>query len=629
MSRDLVTKEPSWSMDRVRRILPPVILFAIALAVRLSFLLQIEAYPNFELIRNRLDDQVVFDYWAKSILRSETPDFSTTGHEFAYWAEKNKGVFPQAPLYPYFLAGLYKLLGFRYDWVRGIQMLLGSLTTVLVYLIGRRYLHPGPAFLCGLAAAFYGPFVFYEATFLRAGIFGFVAALCLYLLQLSADARSTPARPLRLLCVGAGLALAVGVLLRPNFLVFAIPATLWLYLERSSRQEPADVQNRIVSARGAAVLTLIGLVLPLIPVIAVNSIRSGRLAFISANGPYIFFIGNVHDAPGHRTGITPYYRAVKASGPRESVDLLKEALKDIRQHPKDYLRLQLRKVKYFFASQELPNNLSYSMAGKLNPALSLAFLEFYLIFPAALLGLALSFRNWRPFSLLHLFIFCYLVATVAFYVLSRLRQPVLIPLIVFAGLAAQQWWSAVAEKRFVRAVAGLTLVVLMAAYLKPHPARHRTSDYEMAAAAYFSLAGELERDMRLDEARRYYIRALVLNPDHDKALMQILTLGSRAPHIPNQDISSNRAGAEALSDEARQLVEGEEYNKALRLLEKAAQLAPDHFLPHHYLSNVYFIKGEHLHAMEHLEKALELSPESQLFRENLKTLRRRVAAPRR
>ncbi len=96
----------------MRKILPALILFGIAVSVRLAFLIQMEAYPKFELIRNRLDDQVVSDYWAKSILRRETPDFSTTGHEFAYWAEKNKGVFPQAPLYPYLLAALLQVTGF-------------------------------------------------------------------------------------------------------------------------------------------------------------------------------------------------------------------------------------------------------------------------------------------------------------------------------------------------------------------------------------------------------------------------------------------------------------------------------------------------------------------------------------
>jgi hypothetical protein len=69
-------------MEHLRKALPPVAIFALAFTVRLVFLFHIEAYPKFERIRNRLDDQVVFDYWAKSIVRGETPDFSSTGHEY-------------------------------------------------------------------------------------------------------------------------------------------------------------------------------------------------------------------------------------------------------------------------------------------------------------------------------------------------------------------------------------------------------------------------------------------------------------------------------------------------------------------------------------------------------------------
>ena len=65
---------------------------------------------------------MVFDRWAKSIAAGEPYDYSTSGHEFAYWAAQHPGVYPQAPLYPYFLAALYRVYGFRYDLVRAVQM---------------------------------------------------------------------------------------------------------------------------------------------------------------------------------------------------------------------------------------------------------------------------------------------------------------------------------------------------------------------------------------------------------------------------------------------------------------------------------------------------------------------------
>ena len=88
-------------------------------------------------------------------------------------------------------------------------------------------------------------------------------------------------------------------------------------------------------ARRAAGLFLVGLGLPILPVAAVNSIRSGSLAFVSSSAPYNFSVGNVHDAPGDVPWTSPYYFKVKASGPPETIHLFREALADIRSHPLD------------------------------------------------------------------------------------------------------------------------------------------------------------------------------------------------------------------------------------------------------------------------------------------------------
>src|SRR6185295_2131554 len=49
---------------RALRRLLPLLVGLVALAVRAAFLLGIEAYPKFELIRNRLDDQFFLHTWA-------------------------------------------------------------------------------------------------------------------------------------------------------------------------------------------------------------------------------------------------------------------------------------------------------------------------------------------------------------------------------------------------------------------------------------------------------------------------------------------------------------------------------------------------------------------------------------
>ncbi len=584
-----------------------ILIFLLALCVRLYYLAGIEAYPRFEHIKNRLDDQVVFDRWAKSIVAGERFDYATSGHEFAYWAAQSPGVYPQAPLYPFFVATCYRLFGFRYDLVRATQMLLGAASCALLYLLARRFLSRPTAALCGLAAAFYGPFVFYEGTLLRAGLFTFVAVAGLLLLMLAAEASP---RRLSWLSSAAGLALSAGVLLRPNYLLVAIMAAGWLYRMRAGERPRA---RRSLAWLAAAV------VIPLLPVVAVNSARGGSPAFLSSNGPYILFVGNVHDAPGTTAGTSPYYRQVKASAPAGEVDLVREVLTDVSRHPGAFLRLQVKKAVYFFSAMEIPNNLSYAMARETNPRLAFAGLELYLLLPLALVGLAVSLRRPQRYLLLYLFGFGYWAATVAFYVLSRLRQPVVPVLLIFAGVALEAWWRALGAGRW-RLAGGSAIAVLVATVgLKPAPAVHRNADYQMAAAAYVSVAEELERAGSGERARRSYARGLALNPDYREALERLAVLDAGRFSPPGPEVR-------AMCEQARAAAEVGETSVALKLLERAAELAPGSALPYRYLSNVHYLAGDSRRAMRALEAAVEREPLHELDRRNLKRLRRSVAS---
>ncbi len=605
------------------RISVPLLIFALALGVRFYYLAGIEAYPRFECIKNRLDDQVVFDVWARSIVAGERFDYAASGHEFAYWAAQNPGVYPQAPLYPFFVAACYRLFGFRYDLVRAVQMLAGAASCALLYLLARRFLARPAAALCGLAAAFYGPFVFYEGALLRAGLFTFVAVAGLLLVTVAAEAAP---RGLALRSSAAGLALSAGVLLRPNYLLVAALAAGWLYWTRA-RSSPSAATLRLPpfegtlsEARRSLAWLAAALVLPLLPIAAVNSVRSGSPAFLSSNGPYIFFIGNVHDAPGTTAGISPYYRQVKASAPAGEVDLVREALADVARHPGEFLRLQAKKAVHFFSAAEIPNNLSYAMARETNPRLAIAALQFYLLLPLALAGVAVSLRRPRRYLLLYLFAGGYWAATVAFYVLSRLRQPVVPVLLIFAAVALEAWWRVLRARRFSLAGATALAVVAVTAWLAPGPPDHRSADYQMAAAAHVSVAEERERGGRADAARRHYARALALNPDYRSALERLAVLDAGRP-APGPEIL-------ALCEQARRSAAEGASAEAVKLLERAVELAPDSALPHRYLSNVHYLAGEPRRAMRALEAAVELEPLQDLDRANLKRLRQEVARRR-
>jgi len=152
---------------RVYRLVVPLAIGMVGLAVRVAFLSGIQAYPKFELIRNSLDDQVFFQSWALSILGGRPLDLAATGHEFAYWAAARPGVFPQDPLYAWMLAAIYRVFGFQFDLVRWGQAALGAAAAALTCVLALRIVRWPAAMVAGLAVALYGPLVFYEAAFLR------------------------------------------------------------------------------------------------------------------------------------------------------------------------------------------------------------------------------------------------------------------------------------------------------------------------------------------------------------------------------------------------------------------------------------------------------------------------------
>ncbi len=606
------TDRPSTHRDLDRWMTAMVV--ALAFGLRLFYLVGIEAYPKFELIKNRLDDQVVFDSWAKSIAAGDDFDYQSTGHEFVHWTTAAPGIYPQAPLYPYFVATFYRLAGFRYDALRGLQMLIGALACGLLYRLGRRFLQPTTAGLCALGLAAYGPQIFYEGTLLRAALFTAVGLLALerlyHLQDHLADPKADPRAgrwTLPRLALTAGLVLAVGVLMRPNYLLFAGVVGLWLswWVRRDKNRRPL------------VAWWALGLVVPLLPIIALNSWRSGHPAFLSSNGPYIFFISNVHDASGTSAGPSPYYYEVKDRSKAAEIDLVRLALDDIRRHPRAYVERQLVKLGAFFGPREQPNNLSFEMALETNPRLRLAAVRMSWILPLAALGLVFARRQRH--LLLHLFLWSCTLSTVLFYVLARLRLPVVPVLLILAGLALEGLWQTWHRGRRSWALLAAVAAIAGSLALSGWPIRLRPNDYAMAAAAYVSRAELDERQGDLEQARRRYGRALVLNPEHQQAVAKVRQL------YPDPALAPDLAdGVQTLLLEAEQRANEQHFDGAMELLQQAIDLDPTAAEPHQFLANVRYLQGDLEGTMEHLEAAVQRSPRNGLYRRNLIAIRREL-----
>jgi predicted membrane-bound mannosyltransferase len=129
-----------------------LIVFLGALLVRLIYLWELrDADVSFILV----GDAYLYDRWAREIARGD-------------WL--GRAPFYQAPLYPYFLAALYKLLAPSLVVVRLVQALLGATACVLLALAGRAFFSPAVGLIAGGILAAYAPAVFFDGLIQKAAL---------------------------------------------------------------------------------------------------------------------------------------------------------------------------------------------------------------------------------------------------------------------------------------------------------------------------------------------------------------------------------------------------------------------------------------------------------------------------
>src|SRR5689334_8236544 len=120
-----------------------LVIFAVALAVRLVNVWQIKGTPFFDVL---LGDARGYDQWAQRLAAGD-------------WIGTD--VFYQAPLYPYFLGGVYAIAGRDLLIVRIIQALIGSASCVLLGMAGARLFSKRVGLIAGLALALWAPAIFF------------------------------------------------------------------------------------------------------------------------------------------------------------------------------------------------------------------------------------------------------------------------------------------------------------------------------------------------------------------------------------------------------------------------------------------------------------------------------------
>lgn len=574
-------------------------IFGIALVLRVIYLLQIESIPLFYHLAG---DGRTYDEWAQRIARGD-------------WL--GKGVFYQAPLYPYFLAVMQALFGHNLWLVRITQILLGSMSCAVVFLIGQKLFSRPAGIAAGLLLACYAPAIFFDGL-IEKSILDLVLLVGLLYLLLGIEKNFHWTK-----WVSAGAVLGLLGLARENALILAPVVALWIWLAQTD--QPLSFRARWLG------LFFAGMLAVLLPVGLRNLTVGGEFKLTTSQFGPNFFIGNNPSADGTYGSVRNLIGEVQLEGPdakrlaQKSVGKelsagevsnywFSQSLQYIKSRPAEWLQLLGTKWLLVWNSREIEDSDDYYIYQHFSSLLAFfaGFNHFGLLAPLAAIGVLLTWRRWRELWLLYGMIFSLALSVAIFYVFGRYRFPLVPLLALFAGAGLAGAWNLFQErawKSFVLAAA-LFLVASMVVN-RPLFARHGPG-----AAGYNNLANAYSKQGKVDDAIRNALKALEVQPNYGVAHFNLGNLYTRRGQFDNAKRHFEEAlrlypnYAEAHSNYGQLLAERGDLETGIQHFRLAIELNPE-------LSRAYLNLGVGLakqgkldQAIAPLQQAVQLTPES-------------------
>jgi tetratricopeptide (TPR) repeat protein len=536
---------------------------AAAFLFRLIYLLQIEAIPLFY---HMAGDGRTYDEWAQRIVAG---------------AWLGEGVFYQAPLYPYFLAILQSVFGHDLWTIRFVQVVLGSISCGLIYLVGEKLFGRVAGLAAGMLLACYAPAVFFDALIEKSVLDLFLLS-CLLFLLIGSKSEEKWNRWL-----GAGVALGLFCLSRENALILLPVIALWILFSYTTR--PLAIRGRWLG------LFLLGVLLVLLPVGLRNLVMGGEFKLTTSQFGANFFIGNHAAADGTYNSVRKVIREVQLEGPdaqrlaqravgREltpgevSDFWFNRALEYIKSRPADWVRLMALKWLTVWNAREIEDSDDFYIYQNWSSLLAwFAWINhFGILAPLAVLGLVLTYSQWRNLWLLYAMIFSLAASVAFFYVFGRYRFPLVPLLALLAGAGLTAAAGLYREKRW-QFLTTAFVVTLVAGVIVNWPLRGSSGP---GAAGYNNLANAYLKQGKVVDATRTALKAVEVDPDYGVAHYNLGNLFAQQ-------------GQFAL---------------AQRHFEAALRLYPNYAEAHANYGQLIAERGDIETGIQHFRKAIELNP---------------------
>lgn len=564
-----------------------ILIFLLSFSIRLIYLQEIQTNPFFE---KPIADSQWHDLWAKEIAQGN-------------WLGET--VFFRAPLYPYFLSAIYMFFGHSYYIPRLIQIILGSLSCVLIFCIAKILFNQTTGIIAALMASTYGIFVYFEGELLIPSLIVFLDLLLFFSLLINIKKRKP------FLWFFSGVIFGLSAIARPNILLFFAGILIWIAIRKIRKK---FVQVYLFLFLGAAVTIL--------PVTLRNYLIGKDLVLISCQGGINFYIGNNPRADGKHAAapsleMAPegYVDNVWVSSVKMAEKITRKKMKPsevsnfwfqqafqfFKKEPLKFILLQLRKLYYFWNAYEIESNKNIYMYRRFSVVFKLLIwicwlaFPFGLICPLSLVGIFLCRKNWRKMILLYLFIFLYMLSVIAFFVTARFRVPVLPFLIIFASHAICWFYKNIKISNYRNIISPFIIFVALLLISNSNFFNVRDTDL---LREHFSLGYAYAENGLYNQAISEYRKALQCPYDSLYPLM-------RANVHHNLGLIYRQRGLFAEAEK--------EYLEAIKL-------NPQHSLAYCNLGTLYAVMGLEEKAERAYRQALKINPDYKAAKMNLEKL---------
>jgi len=421
--------KPSFSFSLSKDKIILISILGIAILLRFIYLFQVKSNdPNF--LHFFGTDAGSYDGLAMQVLNGELP----------------KSPYSFNPLYFYFLALLYSIVGHSPFKAVIFQIFIGCGSYLIVYLIAKRIFNQTVGIIATGLCTFYGIFMVYETSILTVVLDTFLLLLSILVLLKSIEKDSIKWYFI------TGIVIALSALSRATTLLVLPFLLIWVLIA-------LGLKKRFIIV---AFFIILGTTLAISPVTIRNYIYSGKFIPLTTTGAITFWVGNNEDAEGIYY-IPPYADELKGEDERFWI---KDTIRFIKEKPHKYLWLLYQKFTLFWSGNEIPDNdIVYPRFEKLSPLLKLM-LQFGFIAPLGIMGFLLSLlRLNKKVFLLFLVIFGYMSAILLFFVMARFRVPVVPYLTIFAGYTIYSWYQNIQSKKYKPLIISFVIFCVISAFV--------------------------------------------------------------------------------------------------------------------------------------------------------------------